>query len=130
MPPIIEKIANTHASLHIQPAHYIPLEHVMMGAFATCFGPEWTDEVDDAWRAAYWSMACMCSTREGELYQAAKWRGWKDFVLVDRVQEVEDVVSLHLRPKDGMNLHGTFKPGQYVSVQVFVPEHKCYQQRQ
>jgi nitric oxide dioxygenase len=80
--------------------------------------------------SSYWRLAWLCMNREEQLYNAAGWVGFKNFTLVDRVQEADDIVSFYMKPQDKSILTGSYKPGQYISVQQWVPQGKCYQQRQ
>lgn len=43
--------------------------------------------------------------------------------------ESKDVTSFYLFPNDGGKL-GSFKPGQYISIQIFIKELNLYQSRQ
>jgi ferredoxin-NADP reductase/DMSO/TMAO reductase YedYZ heme-binding membrane subunit len=48
------------------------------------------------------------------------WAGWREFVLEKRVAESTTITSFYLRPEDGRPLQ-TFRPGQFLTVQVDVP---------
>jgi uncharacterized protein len=48
------------------------------------------------------------------------WAGWREFVLEKRVAESASVTSFYLRPEDGRPLQ-TFRPGQFLTIQVDVP---------
>jgi len=119
----VERIAHKHASLFVKPEQYAIVGEHLVGAFATVLGDALTDDVKDAWIAAYGQLADVFIQREKQLYDGSgpEWQSWRKFVVARRRVESDDVVSLHLRPKDGTPLR-SFKPGQYVSVQVPVPE--------
>jgi ferredoxin-NADP reductase/DMSO/TMAO reductase YedYZ heme-binding membrane subunit len=48
------------------------------------------------------------------------WAGWREFVLEKRVAESATITSFYLRPEDGRPLQ-TFRPGQFLTIQVDVP---------
>jgi uncharacterized protein len=48
------------------------------------------------------------------------WAGWREFVLEKRVAESASITSFYLRPEDGRPLQ-TFRPGQFLTIQVDVP---------
>ncbi|KAJ6438109.1 flavohemoglobin [Purpureocillium lavendulum] len=119
----VERIAHKHASLFVKPEQYAIVGEHLVGAFAEVLGDALTDDVKDAWIAAYGQLADVFIQRERQLYDGSgvEWQSWRKFVVGRRETESDDVVSLYLRPRDGVPLR-SFKPGQYVSVQVPVPE--------
>lgn len=126
----VELICNKHASLHVQPQHYSVVGKYLLEAMAQVLGDALTPEIHDAWAAAYWQLADLMISREQQLYrQSQGWTDWRDFKIVDKVKESEEITSFHLAPVDGKPLPA-FRPGQYISVQVFVPELNCTQPRQ
>lgn len=46
-----------------------------------------------------------------------EWKGFRELVLVDRVQECEDIVSFYFKSKDGKKLIN-HKPGQYLPIKI------------
>ncbi|ODA76445.1 hypothetical protein RJ55_07714 [Drechmeria coniospora] len=119
----VERIAHKHVSLFIKPEQYAIVGRHLVGAFAEVLGPALTTEVKDAWVAAYGQLADVFIGREKQLYDAAgaDWKSWRAFTIVKKARESDDVVSFYLEPKDGRAL-GRFLPGQYVSLQVPIPE--------
>jgi hypothetical protein len=84
----------------------------------------------DAWAAAYWQLAHIFIDREKVLYAQAGWVGWKPFVLQKRIKESDEISSFYLVPKEeGLPL-STYRPGQFISIRVFVKELGLYQCRQ
>lgn len=127
----VERIAQKHASLFIQPEQYDIVATHLMGAIGQVLGDAATPEIVDAWTAAYGVLAQVFIGRERELYKAdADWTGWRKFRVARRQQEAEGVVSFYLEPADGVVPLPRFLPGQYVSLQVFVPRLKYNQSRQ
>lgn len=127
--PVVERIAHKHASLHITPQMYGIVAKYLMEALGDVLGAAFTPELRDAWAAGYWALAYVFIDKERELYEAAGWVGWRDFVVEKRVQESSDITSFYLKPKDGKPL-GVYKPGQYISVQLTVEELGTKQSRQ
>ncbi|KAG5951566.1 hypothetical protein E4U58_001131 [Claviceps cyperi] len=118
----VERIAQKHASLFIQPEHYPIVGKYLVGAFAEVLGDALTPEITDAWIAAYGQLADAFINREKQLYaKAGDWTTWRKFRISNKEAETDDVVSLNLEPVDG-KLLPAFKPGQYVSVQLPIPE--------
>ncbi|KAG6026528.1 hypothetical protein E4U40_001999 [Claviceps sp. LM458 group G5] len=118
----VERIAQKHASLFIQPEHYPIVGKYLVGAFAEVLGDALTPEIADAWIAAYGQLADVFINREKQLYAGAgDWKTWRKFRISNKKAETDDIVSVNLVPVDG-KLLPAFKPGQYVSVQLPIPE--------
>lgn len=117
---MLARIANKHASLGITSDQYKIVHRHLFAAIAEVLGDAVTDEVAAAWDEVYWLMANALIAVETRLYQeagAAEGEVWRRMVITERRQETPDVVSFVLRPGDGRPA-GSFRPGQYVSVQV------------
>lgn len=126
----VELICNKHASLYIQPAQYHIVYKYLMRAMAEVLGDALTPEIKDAWATAYWQLADLMIARESQIYREFEgWTDWRDFKITNKVRESEEITSFYLSPVDGMPLP-PFRPGQYISVQVFVPELNHAQPRQ
>ncbi|RDA88515.1 hypothetical protein CP532_6672 [Ophiocordyceps camponoti-leonardi (nom. inval.)] len=118
----IDRIAHKHASLFVRPEQYPVVGKFLVEAFAEVLGSALTEDVAEAWIAAYGQLADVLIKREKKLYdEAGAWNDWRSFVLADKVREADDVVSLYLKPKDGRPLP-RFLPGQFVSVRIPIPE--------
>ncbi|EIW65107.1 bacterial hemoglobin [Trametes versicolor FP-101664 SS1] len=128
--PVVERIAHKHTSVHIVPSQYAIVGKHLLEAITQVVGADvFKGDLYDAWGAAYWNLAHIFINREHELYEAAQWVGWRDFVVARKVQESDEITSFYLKPKDGRPLE-PYRPGQYISVQKFVPELGVYQSRQ
>ncbi|KAL7793723.1 globin-like protein [Trichoderma ceciliae] len=126
----VEKVAQKHASLFVQPEHYPIVGKHLIGAFGQVLGDAFTPEIREAWTVAYGLLADIFIQREKQLYSEAGWEGWRNFTIARKVDEAEGVTSLYLKPSDGGSL-SEFLPGQYVSLQIPIPELKgLYQSRQ
>ncbi|EAW07100.1 putative flavohemoprotein [Aspergillus clavatus NRRL 1] len=128
--PAVELICNKHASLYIQPDDYKIVGKYLLEAMKQVLGDACTDEVLDAWGAAYWALANIMIDREGTLYKESQgWTDWRKFRIAQKVPESDQITSFYLKPVDGKPLPA-FKPGQYISVRVDVPQLKYPQARQ
>ncbi|KAJ9149301.1 Flavohemoprotein [Pleurostoma richardsiae] len=127
----VERIAQKHVSLTVQPAQYDIVGKFLMEAIGQVLGAAATPDIVDAWTAAYGALASVFITREEQLYSAhEKWRGWRKFRIVRREREADRITSFYFAPSDGAAPLPAYLPGQYVSVQVRVPELGYLQSRQ
>ncbi|MDX9842918.1 MAG: NO-inducible flavohemoprotein [Aquabacterium sp.] len=132
--PVLTLVANKHASLGIRPEHYPIVGKHLLASIREVLGEAATDALIDAWAAAYGQLADLLIAQEKSLYEQAAsqpngWSGWRGFKVKRKVQESDEITSLHLTPADG---GGTvhYQPGQYTSVRVFVPALGIMQPRQ
>ncbi|MBP2708548.1 hemin transporter [Microbispora sp. RL4-1S] len=114
---MLSRIANKHASLGITEDQYAVVHKYLFGAIAHVLGDAVTPEVAEAWDEVYWLMAETLIGLERDLYRESG-RGWSDATVVARRAESPEAVSFLLRPRSPM----PFRPGQYVSVQVTLPD--------
>lgn len=128
--PIVERLCNKHASLHIVPEQYPIVGANLLQGITDVLGADvFKGDLYDAWVAAYWQLAHLLIAREAALYGQAGWEGWKEFVVKKKVKEADDVTSFYLSPKDGTKLPA-HRPGQYISVQKYINELGFLQSRQ
>lgn len=124
--PVVERINQKHASLNIQPEHYALVGKGLLAAFKEVLGDAFTDDIHDAWAAAYGQLAEVFIGREESIISDHEalpggWRGFRKMKIVKKVSESNEVMSFYLSPTDGKQLP-VFKPGQYLSVRIEVPE--------
>jgi nitric oxide dioxygenase len=120
--PAVERIAQKHVSLFIKPEHYPIVGTHLIGAIGEVLGSALTNEIKDAWVAAYGQLADIFIQREGQLYDAnTDWKTWRKFKITKKEAENDSVTSFYLEPTDNKPLP-KFLPGQYVSVQIPIPE--------
>lgn len=128
--PKLERMCNRHCSLGISPEHYAIVGTYLIAAFAEVLGSAMTPETKIAWEKAYWILAKMLIGREKQLYTAfGPWKGWKPFQITRKESETDDIVSFYLEPQDKQPLP-IFLPGQYISVQLPLPQVGYMQARQ
>lgn len=121
---MLGRIAHKHASLGVTAAQYDVVHTHLFAAIAEVLGDAVTPEVAAAWDEVYWLMANALIAIEDRLYAQQGvaagdvWRAWE---VTARTEETADVATFQLRPADGAPAPA-FRPGQYVSVQVELPD--------
>ena len=120
----VELIAQKHVSLGIRPEHYPIVGENLLASIKEVLGDAATDDIIDAWAAAYGALADIFIGREADIYQEQEqrfgWQGFKPFVVARREPESDNITSFYLRPADGAALQ-PHKPGQYITLRVDVP---------
>ncbi|MCZ2524791.1 globin domain-containing protein [Streptomyces sp. NPDC059506] len=121
---MLARIAHKHVSVGVTEDQYPLVHHYLFAAIVEVLGDIVTPEVAAAWDEVYWLMAKSLIAAEKTLMAQAgsdrygQWRPWR----VDaRTEETADVVSFLLSPADDAPVPG-FRPGQYVSVAVDLPD--------
>lgn len=121
--PAVELICHKHASLHIKPEQYNVVGEHLLKTMGTVLGDAATPDILGAWEAAYWQLANIMIGKEDSMYKEAEgWTDWKDFKIVRKEKEAEEITSFYLEPVESGFKLPIFKPGQYISVSVFVDE--------
>ncbi|MEU3743136.1 globin domain-containing protein [Streptomyces sp. NPDC032198] len=121
---MLRRIAHKHASLGVRADQYPVVHQHLFEAVAEVLGDAVTPEVAAAWDEVYWLMANALTAIESRLYaeqgvlDADVWRPWE---VVDRTEETPHVASFLLCPADD-GPAPAFRAGQYVSVQVQLPD--------
>ena len=118
--PAVERIAQKHTSLNIQPDQYQIVGGHLLATLDEMFSPG--QEVLDAWGKAYGVLADVFIQREGQIYQASEtaeggWRDRRAFRIVKKQPQSEVICSFVLAPVDGGKVID-FKPGQYLAVYI------------
>lgn len=122
----VELIAQKHVSLQIKPEHYPIVGENLLCSIKEVLGDGATDEVISAWGEAYNFLATILMGREKQIYdtnaqQPGGWEGFRTFRVERKVPESNNITSFYLVPEDGLALP-TFKPGQYLTVRVKLPD--------
>ncbi|OJJ33275.1 hypothetical protein ASPWEDRAFT_174689 [Aspergillus wentii DTO 134E9] len=128
--PAVQLICHKHASLYIQPDQYGIVGKYLLEAMGQVLGDALTPAIHEAWGAAYWQLANLMIGIENDLYQQSQgWTDWREFRIARKVPESDVITSFYLTPVDEKPLPA-FRPGQYIGVQVYVPDLKYPQARQ
>jgi nitric oxide dioxygenase len=121
--PAVELICHKHASLFIRADQYEIVGKHLIETMKAVLGVAATPEILEVWGAAYWQLANIMVGKEDQLYEETSyWPDWKDFKITKKEKESEEITSFYLEPVDASLKLPVFKPGQYISVNVFVDE--------
>lgn len=120
----VELIAQKHCSLNIRPELYPIVGRNLLAAIQEVLGDVATDEVIDAWSAAYGMLADIFIKREAEIFrdhiENDGWVGFKPFIVSHTEYVSDNIRSVYLKPRDGMPL-SEHKPGQYIALYAELP---------
>lgn len=122
---LVATIINKHVALQIRAEHYPLVGASLLKAIREVLGKEVaTDAVIEAWAAAYGQLADILAGEEGRIYKEQAnapggWSGARDFKVVSKVEESEEITSFLMAPADGKPVLA-FAPGQYIGVVVSV----------
>ncbi|WP_296142864.1 NO-inducible flavohemoprotein [uncultured Flavobacterium sp.] len=131
---VLKGIGTKHRSLNIQPDQYKIVGTHLIASIGEVVGEATTPEILEAWTVAFYQLAQIMIDVEKGLYEeniakSGSWNGWRKFVIKKIVQESAEIKSFYLYPEDGKEI-ASFHSGQFISVQVFVPELDLLQPRQ
>lgn len=132
--PVLQRIGDKHTSLQISADQYDIVGRHLLASIGEVLGATATAALLSAWAKAYGQLADLMIHLEKSIYlQKATvkgaWTGWRKFIIDQKVAESEEITSFYLRPEDGLEV-AIHKPGQYLSVKVFIPALDIYQPRQ
>ncbi|MES2463835.1 MAG: globin domain-containing protein [Armatimonadota bacterium] len=121
--PVISRIAHKHASVGITAEHYPIVGRHLLGAIKQTLGDAATPELIDAWAEAYGLLADTLIDAEKKLYAERRTQpGALTSLTVTEVKAQTDlVISFRLESSDGHPVWN-FKPGQYITVAVDLPD--------
>ena len=123
--PLAAQIVNKHVALQVLPEHYPVVGACLLRAIREVLGAEIaTDEVIDAWAAAYQQLAGLLISAEAEVYgklaaAPGGWRGARPFRVARKVAESAEITSFYLEPVDGGPVVD-FAPGQYLGLRLVI----------
>ncbi|MGF1754983.1 NO-inducible flavohemoprotein [Vibrio makurazakiensis] len=118
----VERIAHKHTSFNIQPEHYQIVGHHLIETLRELAPDAFTQEVEEAWTAAYLFLAKVFIDREAELYLQRKqaiggWQNARQFKLVEKKTESSLVTSFTFEAADGGSVLD-YSPGQYIGIEL------------
>ncbi|MBP2167907.1 nitric oxide dioxygenase [Erwinia toletana] len=116
--PAVERIAQKHTSLNIQPHQYQIVGQHLLATIDELLSPG--DEVLEAWGKAYGVLANVFIQREEAIYQQAEqqrggWRGTRAFRISAIRAESSLIKSFEFSPLDGQPV-ADYLAGQYLGV--------------
>lgn len=131
---VLKGIGTKHRSLNIQPEQYKIVGTHLIASIGEVVGEAATQEILDAWTVAFYQLADIMINLEKEMYlenalKPGSWNGWRKFEIKKIVQESAEIKSFYLYPEDGKEI-ADYHAGQFISIQVFVPELNLLQPRQ
>lgn len=95
--PVVELIANKHASMYVRPEQYGVVGTHLLQAIQRILGDAVTPELLGAWEAAYWQLAKIFISREDQLYrEQPEAADWMDFRIARKEVESEEITSFYL----------------------------------
>ncbi|GAA1731947.1 nitric oxide dioxygenase [Dietzia kunjamensis subsp. schimae] len=121
---MLSRIGHKHASLGITPDQYQVVHDYLFGAIVEVLGEAITPEVAAAWDEVYWIMAAVLVDFEKALYAEAQVEPGDVFriaTVIAREDVTDSVTVFTLGGPDGEPLPD-FRPGQYTSVGVVLPD--------
>ena len=132
--PVVNSIGHKHVSLDIRPEHYAIVGKHLIASIQEVLGELATTDLLEAWAVAYQELADLMSGHEQNIYkekvsEKGGWTGWRPFVVKEKVVESSEITSFYLYPADQGPV-ADFKPGQYISLRMFLPELNLLQPRQ
>jgi nitric oxide dioxygenase len=132
--PVLSRITHKHVSLGIRAEHYPIVGHHLLASIREVLGDAASDELIDAWAAAYGQLADLLIAEENRLYADSTtskggWSGLRPFKVREIVEESAEIASFYLVPADGGAVP-QHQPGQFVSAKVYLPEQGLNQPRQ
>ncbi|THA80557.1 globin domain-containing protein [Streptomyces sp. A0592] len=121
---MLGRIAHKHASLGVTREQYAVVHRHLFEAIAEILGEAVTPDVAQAWDEVYWLMANALVAIEERLYaghRIAAGDVWREWTVTGRAEETADCATFRIAPADGAPAPAHL-PGQYVSVQVELPD--------
>jgi len=117
----VDLIAHKHVSLGIEPEHYPIVGQNLLAAIKELLGEQASDQVIDAWAKAYGLLAQIMIDHEKGIYQKHDQdhggRGFREFYVIDKVVESDEITSFYLKPSDG-SVPSPHLAGQYITLRL------------
>lgn len=131
---VLERVAHKHVSLGVRKEHYAIVGRHLLASIHEVLGDAATPALVDAWAMAYGQLAGLLADMEQARYDATAasaggWTGWRTFGVQRKRPESAEITSFELVPADGGPVP-TYRPGQYLSLRLVVPELGYRQPRQ
>ncbi|CAF1645274.1 unnamed protein product, partial [Adineta ricciae] len=120
--PQVLTIANKHRALTVQPEHYPIVGKHLLDAVAEFLGDKATEEILDAWTAAYNLIASIFINIEKDLYakfdQDQRDKGFVPLTIIKKERVASGpIIALTFQRSDGGKMY-KFHPGQYLTLRI------------
>ncbi|EUJ16912.1 globin domain-containing protein [Listeria aquatica] len=113
--PHVIQIGYKHRALQVKPEHYPIVGHHLIEAIGIVLGDAATDEIIDAWTAAYGEIAQVFIDAEKEMYKEEAWHDFKPFKVISVEKPAAGFVKIGLQSDFPI---GKVIPGEYITVRI------------
>lgn len=113
--PYVIQVGYKHRALQVKPEHYPIVGHYLIQAIGIVLGDASTDEIIEAWTAAYGEIAQVFIDAEKEMYKEEAWHDFKPFTVISVEKPVDGFVKIGLQSDFGI---GKVIPGEYITVRI------------
>lgn len=117
--PVVMPVAHKHCALQVMPEHYPIVGENLLAAIQEVTGLKADDPIIQTWGKAYGEIADAFIGIEKGLYAEMSWDGFKPFEVLAVRKETNIIKSFTVKSDDVNNI--SYKPGQYITVDVQVP---------
>ncbi|MHC5251577.1 globin domain-containing protein [Listeria kieliensis] len=113
--PYVIQVGYKHRALQVKPEHYPIVGHYLIQAIGIVLGDASTDEIIEAWTAAYGEIAQVFIDAEKEMYKEEAWHDFKPFTVISVEKPADGFVKIGLQSDFGI---GKVIPGEYITVRI------------
>lgn len=117
--PVVMPVAHKHCALQVMPEHYPIVGENLLAAIQEVTGLKADDPIIQTWGKAYGEIADAFIGIEKGLYAEMSWDGFKPFEVLAIRKETNIIKSFTVKSDDVSSI--SYKPGQYITVDVQVP---------
>lgn len=117
--PVVMPVAHKHCALQVMPEHYPIVGENLLAAIQEVTGLKADDPIIQTWGKAYGEIADAFIGIEKGLYAEMSWDGFKPFEVLAVRKETNIIKSFTVKSDDVSSI--SYKPGQYITVDVQVP---------
>jgi NAD(P)H-flavin reductase/hemoglobin-like flavoprotein len=108
----LQQLGRDHRKFAVRPEHYDLVGHALMTSLRRFVGADWTDEIDEAWREAYHTIATTMIAAADDAARSAP-AAWQARVVAHELRAY-DIAVVTLAPDQPL----PYRAGQYVSVET------------
>lgn len=117
--PVVMPVAHKHCALQVMPEHYPIVGENLLIAIQEVTGLKADDPIIQTWGKAYGEIADAFIGIEKDLYAEMSWDGFKPFEVLAVRMETDIIKSFTVKSDEVSSI--SYKPGQYITVDVQVP---------